>query len=237
MVRNAISRRGRSLAAWWKSLRFGQLLVFIVAALMLSPLRMSRGVLSFVLQFLFLNALIVSLSASHGGPAAGRALLLGLWGAGAALKIAHAASGNPALQEILLVANGAVDAVLLTGCVVVVLRVVLRSRDVSSETIFAAVVAYFLMTLAFASGFDLLARVDPASFHFPGDVSPLGDIDLRDDLVYFSFVTIATLGYGDIVPVTPLAKVLCSLEAVVGQFYIAVIIAWLVSVYAARRRG
>jgi voltage-gated potassium channel len=49
-------------------------------------------------------------------------------------------------------------------------------------------------------------------------------------------VTIATLGYGDITPRLPLAQMLAVLEAVIGQFYVAVVIAWLVSAYAARHR-
>jgi len=55
-------------------------------------------------------------------------------------------------------------------------------------------------------------------------------------LIYFSFVTIATLGCGDITPRLPFAQMLAALEAVVGQFYVAVIIAWLVSVHASHRR-
>jgi len=48
------------------------------------------------------------------------------------------------------------------------------------------------------------------------------------DMVYFSLVTIATLGYGDIVPKMPLSRFVAALEAVVGQFYIAILVAWLV---------
>jgi uncharacterized membrane protein len=58
------------------------------------------------------------------------------------------------------------------------------------------------------------------------------------ELLYFSFVTIATLGYGDVVPRLPTAQILAMLEAVIGQFYVAVLIAWLVSVHAGvRGRG
>ena len=56
-------------------------------------------------------------------------------------------------------------------------------------------------------------------------------------LSYFSFVTIATLGYGDIVPRLPVTQMLAILEAVIGQFYMAVVVAWLVSVLAVRRLG
>lgn len=47
---------------------------------------------------------------------------------------------------------------------------------------------------------------------------------------YFSFVTLSTLGYGDILPMTPLTRILACLEAICGQFYLAVLVAGLVSV-------
>jgi predicted nucleic-acid-binding Zn-ribbon protein len=58
---------------------------------------------------------------------------------------------------------------------------------------------------------------------------------LKVQLNYFSFVTIATLGYGDIVPKLPTTQMLAILEAVIGQFYMAVVIAWLVGTYVRRR--
>ncbi len=54
---------------------------------------------------------------------------------------------------------------------------------------------------------------------------------------YFSFVTVATLGYGDIVPRHPVAQVLVSIETVLGQLYVAVVVAWLVGHVAIDRRG
>jgi hypothetical protein len=51
------------------------------------------------------------------------------------------------------------------------------------------------------------------------------------ELMYFSFVTITTLGYGDLIAVKPLARTVAFLEAIVGQFYVAMLVAWLVSMY------
>ena len=51
------------------------------------------------------------------------------------------------------------------------------------------------------------------------------------ELVYYSFVTITTLGYGDLTPVKPLARTVAFLEGFVGQFYVAVLVAWLVGMY------
>ena len=62
---------------------------------------------------------------------------------------------------------------------------------------------------------------------------------MRSDLLYFSLVTIVTLGYGDIVPVTPLARMVTAFEGVVGQFYVAAVVAMLVGRFIAQamRRG
>ena len=49
--------------------------------------------------------------------------------------------------------------------------------------------------------------------------------------MYFSFITITTLGYGDLIPLKPLARTFAFLEAIVGQFYVAVLVAWLVGMY------
>ena len=62
------------------------------------------------------------------------------------------------------------------------------------------------------------------------------DLDLADG-VYFSFVTLATLGYGDIVPVSGIARGLAILEAVAGQLYLAVLVARLVSLYSQRAKS
>ena len=52
---------------------------------------------------------------------------------------------------------------------------------------------------------------------------------------YFSFVTITTLGYGDITPVTEVAKAITTLEAIVGQIYLVVVVAWLVGMHVSRK--
>ena len=75
--------------------------------------------------------------------------------------------------------------------------------------------------------YTFLELVDPASFNI--DLSQPEDYLLV--FQYYSFVTITTLGYGDITPVTEVAKAFSALEAVVGQLYLVIIVAWLVSTY------
>jgi hypothetical protein len=106
----------------------------------------------------------------------------------------------------------------------VVFAHVMRPRTLVTDKIFAAVTVYLLVGTAFSDIYALLELVEPGSLRLGSEP---GSID-RDELIYFSFTTLTTLGYGDITPVTHRARVLTSLEAPFGVMYIAVVIAGLV---------
>ena len=212
--------------SWWRGLRFLQLLVFIVAALVLFPFLARFRFVVFALQILILNGILVAVSASRSS--ATRRLLIGACAGDIALEILSRWVPGYGLP---LVADAA-GAVVLALCVGVILAHVLRSTEVTADTILAAIVAYMFLALAFSRAFVIMESMTPSSFSLRAGV----DVDF--ELVYFSFVTIATLGYGDVLPRLPMAQILAMLEAVIGQFYVAVLIAWLVSVHAGgRRRG
>jgi voltage-gated potassium channel Kch len=227
--------RHAALMHWWNSLRFRQLLILIMLAMLMTPLWASHDVIALAFQFVFFNALVVTLSAVKGRQPTLRVWVMGLWAAATVLKIVHVAGGGAEFSKHMLVATAALDALLMGSCVVVVLEYVLSGREVNSERIFAAVVTYFLVGFAFAAVYELLVILQPGSFLFPGGALKPGEVVVDGRLLYFSFVTITTLGYGDIVPQLPLSQMLSVIEAIVGQFYIAVIVAWLVTAYAARR--
>lgn len=106
-------------------------------------------------------------------------------------------------------------------------RAALGAGRVDGERIFAALDAYLLAGLVFGVSYWVLEQGWPASF---GEAMTR-DLDLGQ-AVYFSFVTLATLGYGDIVPASDSARGLAILEAVGGQLYLVVVVARLVSLYA-----
>ncbi len=112
-----------------------------------------------------------------------------------------------------------------------ILRIILKSEEVTRETIFAAIVAYLLIALMWAFLYMILELASPGSFSFP-DWGSRGET-MRFE--YLSFVTITTLGYGDITPVTDQASALVLIEAVVGQIYLVVLVAWLVGMHVSRR--
>ena len=112
-----------------------------------------------------------------------------------------------------------------------ILRIIVKSEKVTRETIFAAIVAYLLIALMWAFLYMILELVSPGSFSFP-DKGSWGEM-MRYE--YLSFVTITTLGYGDITPVTDQASALVLIEAFVGQIYLVVLVAWLVGMHVSRR--
>jgi hypothetical protein len=110
-------------------------------------------------------------------------------------------------------------------------RIISKSEKVSKETIFAAIVAYLLIALMWAFLYMILELVSPGSFSFP-DKESWGE---TMQFEYFSFVTITTLGYGDITPLTDKASALAMIEALVGQIYLVVLVAWLVGMHVSRK--
>ena len=112
-------------------------------------------------------------------------------------------------------------------------ELLLDDSAVDSETIWAAVNIYLLIGLCFAFLYATMALFDPTLFvgKFM-DESPRGQLM---GFIYFSFVTLTTLGYGDITPNTPGVATMAYLEALIGQLYLAIMIARLVGLYVAAR--
>jgi len=108
------------------------------------------------------------------------------------------------------------------------LRSTLRATAVGSEQIYAALSAYLLAGISMGLLYWVLERLAPGSLYYGGN--PTSTFSEADG-IYFSFVTLATLGYGDYVPKTEIARGLALLEAVAGQLYLAVMVARLVSLY------
>jgi len=117
---------------------------------------------------------------------------------------------------------------LLTGHVLTV--VFSKSSEVTWGTILGAINGYLLLGIVFAFVYDIIDQLAPNSLQETGVFT--GDLDLKVvSFLYFSFVTLTTLGYGDIVPLTPDVAVVAYLEVMIGQFYLVVMVARLVSLH------
>jgi hypothetical protein len=128
------------------------------------------------------------------------------------------------------------DAAFFCGMSILILASVLKKHLATVQSIYGAVCAYLLLGLAWAMVFWAVETYDATSLQFPwGLEEGRGEVRAFSDVLYFSFVTMSTLGYGDVVPATPLARTIAWMLSVTGQFYIAIVVAWLVSELPSRR--
>jgi hypothetical protein len=111
--------------------------------------------------------------------------------------------------------------------VIAALRFALRGHRVDSERLSAALSAYLLAGHCFGIAYFQVEQLHPGSFAIGGAPTQGTQLDLQT-AIYFSFVTLATLGYGDISPLTPTARGIAVSEAILGQLYLAVLVARLV---------
>jgi voltage-gated potassium channel len=106
-----------------------------------------------------------------------------------------------------------------------------RSPQVTLDIMLAAVTAFLLIALSFAALYGLVFHLDSQSFRLPEWIERGSVEAVRTEMVYFSLVTLATLGYGDILPSSPFTQMLAVVEAVIGQFFMTVLVAWLVGMF------
>ena len=112
-----------------------------------------------------------------------------------------------------------------------ILQNIFHEQDVTKDTIAGAAAVYLLFGLMWSFLYGVLEHIEPGSFAI-SEAQTLGE---RNIFIYYSFVTITTLGYGDIMPVTYIASSLAVMEAVVGQLYLVVLVAWLVGMYVSKK--
>ncbi len=206
--------------------RFFILLCLILGLLVIVPI-LNRFVTARIFLDIFLTAVVISMlyAISHkkvyviAGLSLAVVMLASLW-----LQYFYP---NKSIAAIGMLAGVLFIAVIIAN----ILGFILKSDEVNREIIYAAILLYLMAALLWAFVYMFLELVDPASFNI--DLSQPGGHLLV--FQYYSFVTITTLGYGDITPVTEVAKAFSVLEAVVGQLYLVVAVAWLVGMHVSRK--
>jgi hypothetical protein len=114
-----------------------------------------------------------------------------------------------------------------------VARAVFGPGEVNYHRIMGAILLYLIIGATFVALYTFVGLIIPDAFSgVPMDDSPA----LASNLIYFSFVTLTSTGYGDIVPVHPIARSLCNIEGIIGQLYPATLLARLVSLEIESRR-
>jgi hypothetical protein len=212
----------RGLTEAYLRRRFAWLLALLIVAIGIDPALEAMGLHGRGIEWMVALALTATLV---GAPSARASppLVLGVGAAligWLALHVFRFGPG-PSTAPALLGAAGIGSAAFIAASV-------LREGRVDGERICAALCVYLLIGIAFGGIFAALEATTP------GSLAGSEPLDLGK-AVYFSFVTLATLGYGDIVPAASAARALAVLEAMFGQLYLAVLIARMVSLYARER--
>ena len=209
---------------FWTSERSLSVLAGVVVAsvFVIAPLTRPQGLGNVVLALAYLSILISGIAtvARTRVGAVAISIVAGL--SALAWLVAYFAPGNSA--EVGRKISGAIFCLLLSG---VVFQRIFRSGHVTVHRISGAVAAYLLIGLVFAYLYDAIERLSPGSFYFA--TAGARDASLNDPMVYFSFTTLTTVGYGDVTPQNPLTQSLANLESLIGQLFPTILIARLVA--------
>jgi hypothetical protein len=226
------STRG-SVPAWQNRIRDPSLTVllvlelcavFVAAPLAAKGLPMARA----VADVLVLAFLVVVVMLSHRWGAV-MLILLGLVAPVASLLLDPRWLPVPATSL-----HRVGDIVVFSALTWVVAHAVYAPGRITFHRLQGAVVIYLNLATIFAAAYGLIWELNPGSFaNLP---APIGEPAEIGTMLYFSLTTLTTTGYGDITPVDPFARSLANLESVVGQFFLAITVAKLVTMELADRR-
>lgn len=204
--------------------RFLMLLVPLVLSIFAQPL-VADGLLPPVVNRLLILLVLAGTFRIFKGNRVLLAVIIGLFVVAAVAVPVDQSMASGAALMIGVVAETA--ALVLT--LLYIAREAITEEWVTRDTLMGALAVYLLMGIGFAQVFELLHLAGPATFT---NLTGLTEAQTHAELTYFSFVTLTTLGYGDIAPILPLARTLAIQEAILGQFFVAAVIGLLIS-----RRG
>ena len=199
------------------------LMMFVFAPLQAIGIKLFQA-----LGFASALAVIGGLFLMSGSPTVVVALLAAFIMAGTA---AISRLSSPSVIDVYLLAG----AFLIMGTVLisVVARAVFSPGRVTHHRIIGAILIYLSIALTFVALYSMVGLLVPKAF---SGITFEDNLALASNVIYFSFVTLTSTGYGDIFPVHPVARSLCNLETIIGQLYPATLLARLVSLEIEGRR-
>jgi hypothetical protein len=222
------------LLNFFREWRYLILLAALIALLVIEPIAASFGIMEslFDAAFVLVTAALVLVLAQD---KVWRFIAIILCGPAAILVlVGHLLTATS--QDVSLSIGRSIDVlffVLVTGKI---LHSIFTSHKLSMDSVFGAICGYLLLGVAWALTYGMLYTANPDSFHLSEAIRPQveqGEYS-RFVFIYYSFVTLTTVGYGDVTPLTIPARTLAWVEAVTGQLYLAVLIAGLISALVTR---
>ena len=210
--------------------RYGVLLAALFAIILVVPPTIAAGHGALALTLVYPAIFLASLLVASDEGVHRRALFVG---------VALAVVGDFSLlfldSPALVIGVRLIDIVLLAAITWLLLVRILRERSVSADTILGGMAVYLLLGVWFQTMYGLLEYLAPGSFAGPLHASDVVGVGRYPGFVYYSFVTLTTLGFGDVTPVHEVARSLSIAEALIGQLYLAVLVASLVGMHLAGR--
>ena len=205
--------------------RFHSLLIFLILLIFLAPLLDDFTVIQIAFDIILSLTLIIGCFAiSHHkltpwiATTLSIPMLLSIW--------IDFPKLNMPQMEIVGSISGILYFVLIAGTI---LTFVFSSRKVTWGVISAALVVYLLLGTIWNFGYTLVDLLAPGSFNIADHLAGSDDLSF----MYYSFITLTTIGYGDITPISGMARSLSMLEGIIGQTYMAVLVARLVGMHVA----
>jgi Ion channel len=199
-------------------------LVFVAAPLAAKGLTIARPIIE---SMVFAVVVIVVMLSRRRGAIA--VILLGL-----AARLASFPVGREWSPVAVLVLHRGGNILAFSALTWVVLHLVYAPGRITFHRLQGAAVLYLNVAIIFAYVFTLMWELNPAGF--ANLAAPTGNPTELAIMLYFSLTTLTTTGYGDIIPVDPFARSLANLESVLGQFYLAITVARLVTLELEDRR-
>jgi hypothetical protein len=208
---------------------FGLVFVLVLTTYVLTSLLSNRGWSAMVLTVATSATSVVALTSSHARPGLVRAAL---WLS--ALTILLAAIAATSDDRLWLNLASLIQIGLLTVAMGAVLRRVVTTAEVGSRTILGAISVYTVLGILFTFAYGTIERIQSGPF-FEGVAHPQGS-----DFLFFSYTTLTTTGYGNLVPGGQPGRMVAGLEMMIGQIFLVTLVAGLVSLWrpgeALRRR-
>lgn len=219
-------RRGVIREAARASDSYGLLLVLVAMDYIVLSVGLTNGA-PIILSTVFVG--ITALLAFHTSHVRGHllaAVQVGAILAFVASIVATVTGGDPAKGVVFVI-----SALLILTSPVVILSRILRHPQVTAETLLGAVSVYILLGLVFSYSDYAVQLVGGSSFF-----AQSGTHD-APDFVYYSYITMTTVGYGDLTPAVGFPRTMAVIEALTGQIFLVVLVARLVSMYQPKTRG
>ncbi|MBS1879798.1 MAG: two pore domain potassium channel family protein [Actinobacteria bacterium] len=217
--RTALDRRLTTRAEQIRD-AFGLVLALVVLTYVLTSLLGDTGWRALVIGLSTSATSIVGLTSAHAPPRVVRAAVC-VAAVGLLFAAVEAAGGN----RVWLGIASALQVGLLTVAMIAVLRRVISNAGIDSRTILGAISVYTVLGLLFTFLYSFIARIQGGPF-FEGHPHADGS-----DFIFFSYTTLTTTGFGDLVPAGQPGRMLTGLEMLIGQIFLVTLVAGLVSLW------